>query len=304
MFTKVSVETLPLYFLKIGVRRLSMYATNIHAPAGFQLFLSDCISGMAEMPRGSVDVVVTSPPYNLGIKYNKFADDQARDDYIEWCRHWIKGLRRVLAEDGSFFLNIGSAPSNPLLPFQLVTEIAKGGLVLQNTFHWIKAITIETRDAEEISAGHFKPITSHRFVNDCHEYVFHFTHTGNVPIDRLAVGVQYADKSNIARWSHTKGRDRRCRGNTWFVPYKTITSRDNERPHPATFPAKLAARCFQLHGVKPTTRAMDPFLGIGTAAEAALECGIKQFVGFEIDEFYLAFSRKRIGLNEQAKMMP
>ena len=44
------------------------------------------------------------------------------------------------------------------------------------------------------------------------------------------------DKSNIARWGHTGGRDRRCRGNTWFVPYETIQRRAKERPHPATFP--------------------------------------------------------------------
>jgi site-specific DNA-methyltransferase (adenine-specific) len=277
-----------------------MYTTKSHAPANYQLQLSDCIIGMAAMPPRSVDVVVTSPPYNLGIKYNKFADDQAREEYLEWSRRWIKGLRRVLAEQGSLFLNIGSSPSNPLLPFQLVLEAAKV-FVLQNTFHWIKAVTVETREGEEISVGHFKPITSHRFVNDCHEYVFHLTHSGNVPVDRLGVGVQYADKSNIARWSHTKGRDRRCRGNTWFVPYKTITSRDNERPHPATFPVALAERCFQLHGVTAETRAMDPFLGIGTAAEAALECGITRFTGFEIDEVYLNYAQQRISLKDLAK---
>jgi site-specific DNA-methyltransferase (adenine-specific) len=268
--------------------------TQERATGDFRLLHMDCIRGMSEMEAKSVDVVVTSPPYNLGIKYNKFADDQSREDYLEWCRAWIGQLHRVLRDDGSLFLNIGSSPSNPLLPFQLALEVSKK-LILQNTFHWIKAVTVETRDGEEISVGHFKPISSHRFVNDCHEYVFHFTASGNTPVNRLAVGVQYADKSNIARWSHTKGRDRRCRGNTWFVPYKTITSRENDRPHPATFPLALAVRCFQLHGVTAATRAMDPFLGIGTAAEAALACGITKFVGFEIDESYLDYARRRVG---------
>ncbi|HMJ90179.1 MAG TPA: site-specific DNA-methyltransferase [Candidatus Acidoferrum sp.] len=269
--------------------------TTVRATNGFKLNHSDCVRGMAAMDPKSVDVVVTSPPYNLGIKYTKFADDQSREEYLAWCGTWIKQLRRVIADDGALFLNIGSSPSNPLLPFQLALEVSKH-LVLQNTFHWIKAITVEPRGEEQFSVGHFKPISSHRFVNDCHEYVFHFTHSGNVRINRLAVGVPYADKSNIARWSHTKGKDLRCRGNTWFVPYKTITSRDGERPHPATFPVGLATRCFQIHGVKDTTKAMEPFLGIGTAAEAALECGIAQFTGFEIDEVYLEFARQRIGL--------
>jgi hypothetical protein len=96
--------------------------------------------------------------------------------------------------------------------------------------------------------GHFKPINSPRFLNDCHEYVFHFTKSGRVELDRLALGVPYQDKSNIARWSHTRGRDLRCRGNTWFVPYETIQSREKERPHPATFPVQLAEWCINLHG--------------------------------------------------------
>ena len=97
--------------------------------------------------------------------------------------------------------------------------------------------------------GHFKPINSPRFLNDCHEYVFHFTKSGRVELNRLALGVPYQDKSNIARWSHTGGKDLRCRGNTWFVPYETIQSREKERPHPATFPVQLAEWCIKLHGV-------------------------------------------------------
>ena len=54
--------------------------------------------------------------------------------------------------------------------------------------------------------GHFKPINSPRFLNDCHEYVFHFTKSGRVELNRLALGVPYQDKSNIARWSSYSGR--------------------------------------------------------------------------------------------------
>jgi site-specific DNA-methyltransferase (adenine-specific) len=83
-----------------------------------------------------------------------------------------------------------------LIPFELMAELKKL-FVLQNTFHWIKSISIETKEGKQISAGHFKPIQSRRFVNDCHEYVFHLTKTGSTPLDRLAVGVPYSDKSNI-----------------------------------------------------------------------------------------------------------
>jgi len=87
----------------------------------------------------------------------------------------------------------------------------------------------------------------------------------------------------------------RCRGNTWFVPYETIQNREKERPHPATFPVQLAEWCIKLHGVKRVETMLDPFLGIGNSAVAAQRCGVKNFIGFEIDETYLAEAKRRIG---------
>ncbi len=246
---------------------------------------------MARLPDENVDLVVTSPPYNLGIGYGKYFDRQDRQSYLAWCEKSAAQIRRVLKPTGSFFLNIGAAPSNPMLPHEIAIEL-RDLFVLQNTIHWIKSIPIEDRNVR--SFGHFKPISSKRFLNDCHEYIFHFTKTGDVEIDRLALGVPYQDKSNIARWAHTRGSDLRCRGNTWFIPYETIQSREKERPHPATFPVQLAEWCIKLHGASRVQTMLDPFLGIGNSAIAAQRCGVKNFIGFEIDEAYLAEAKRRI----------
>jgi site-specific DNA-methyltransferase (adenine-specific) len=260
----------------------------------FALHLEDCVKGMSKLPAGRVDLVVTSPPYNLGIRYGKYSDRQDRRSYLQWCEAWSGEVRRVLRSSGSFFLNIGAAPSSPMLPHEIVMEL-RNHFVLQNAVHWIKSITIEDRKGDVRSYGHFKPISSKRFLNDCHEYIFHFTKTGRVEIDRLALGVPYQDKTNIARWRHTRGSDLRCRGNTWFIPYETIQSRAKERPHPATFPAQLAEWCIKLHGVSRVRTMLDPFLGIGNSAVAAQRCGVKEFIGFEIDKIYLAEAKRRIG---------
>jgi site-specific DNA-methyltransferase (adenine-specific) len=196
-----------------------------------------------------------------------------------------------------------------MLPHEIVMTLREL-FVLQNTIHWIKSIAIEDRcsrrpvgDARASrreaatatrSFGHFKPINSKRFLNDCHEYVFHFTMSGCVELNRLALGVPYQDKSNIARWRHTRGDDLRCRGNTWFVPYETIQSREKERPHPATFPVQLAEWCIKLHGTSRVRTMLDPFLGIGNSAVAAQRCGVKKFIGYEIDETYLAEAKRQI----------
>jgi site-specific DNA-methyltransferase (adenine-specific) len=258
----------------------------------FQLHHGDCIEGMSRLPAESVDLIVTSPPYNLGIAYGKYSDREDRHSFLKWFERWAVEARRVLKADGSLFLNIGSAPSNPMLPHEIILRL-QNSFVLQNTIHWIKSISLEEESGETISRGHFKPINSPRYLNDCHEYVFHLTPKGCTPIDRLALGVPYQDKSNITRWQHTGGSDLRCRGNTWFVPYQTIKSRDKQRPHPATFPVELAVNCIRLHGVARVQTMLDPFLGIGNSAIAARECGVPKFIGFEIDESYLTEAKRR-----------
>ncbi len=265
-----------------------------------RLIHADCVEGMRGMEEESVDVVVTSPPYNLGVDYGAYDDRSPREEYLAWSREWAAEVKRVLKEDGSFFLNVGASPADPFLPHELALEF-RDLFELQNTFHWIKSITVEPKNAPALSAGHFKPINSKRFVTDCHEFVFHWTKTGHVELDRLAIGVPYQDKSNIARWGHTGGKDVRCRGNNWFIPYKTIQSRAGERPHPATFPAELAKWCVQLHGKGKDTVMLDPFVGIGHSAMAASEWGVAGFTGFDIDEEYLAAAQHRV--DEQAGLL-
>lgn len=266
-----------------------------------ELIRGDCLKEMDAMPPGYADVIVTSPPYNIGTKYSKYNDRGSRADYKRFIRDVGAQMHKIIGPKGSLFLNLGSCPSDPLLPLEIASLTATG-FVLQNTFHWIKSITIDHATAHfqgmktelaSISAGHFKPINSKRYVNDCHEYVFHFTHQGDVPIDRLALGVPYADKSNLKRWRHTGGQDKRCRGNVWFIPYDTIQKRDKDRPHPATFPVALAENCIRLHGGSKV-RVMDPFLGIGTSALAAMNCGAADFIGVEIDPVYMREAKRRI----------
>jgi len=253
----------------------------------------DCVAGMREhLAPGSVDVVVTSPPYNLGIRYKSYDDTAPRADYLAWLGEWADTVKAVLADKGSLFLNIGSMPSDPYVPFD-VLGVMRARFVLQNVIHWIKSIAISKADvgdypgiAGDVAVGHYKPINSKRFVNDCHEYVFHLTKRGDVELDRLAVGVPYQDKTNVARWAKAGG-GLRCRGNTWFIPYQTIQSRDRERPHPATFPVQLPERCIKLHGLARARLVLDPFLGLGHTALACQRLGV-DFVGFELGADYFA----------------
>jgi site-specific DNA-methyltransferase (adenine-specific) len=266
------------------------------------LYLGDCFIGLKDVISPlSVDVLVTSPPYNIGIDYSRYDDTIPRDAYLKWIREWAGLVKQALKPDGSLFLNFGSKPSDPWVPFDVASQF-RDIFILQNTIHWVKSISIMSKSYgrdTSMNVGHFKPINSKRFLNDTHEYIFHFTKTGNVEIDRLSIGVPYTDETNAKRWkSGSKGS--RCRGNSWFIPYSTIQSRIKDRPHPASFPPELAEMCIRLHGLERANLVVDPFLGIGNAAIACARLGV-DMVGFEIDEDYLAVTKQTLESKNNGK---
>lgn len=265
------------------------YRVLRHVKSTSMLYFKDCIAGLTDdVEEGSVDAVVTSPPYNIGVGYNSYSDSIPRGSYLAWIERVGVAVKRALADDGSFFLNIGNRPSDQWVAWD-VAAVMRKHFMLQNVIIWVKSIAIPKEDAGDypniigdIAVGHFKPVPGKRFLNDCYEYIFHFTKAGDVQLDRLAVGIPYQDKTNIGRWKGAK-QDRRDRGNTWFIPYRTIQSK-KDRPHPATFPVKLPEMCIKLHGHAKLVA--DPFVGIGSTALAAKKLGVS-FVGFEIDKAYL-----------------
>ena len=109
----------------------------------------------------------------------RYDDKGSRQDYLAWLDAWAIAVKRVLHDAGSLFLNVGSKPTDAGVPFQ-VLAVMQQHFVLQNTLHWIKSIAINKADVgdyegitQDVAVGHYKPINSPRFVNDCHEYVFH-----------------------------------------------------------------------------------------------------------------------------------
>lgn len=261
-----------------------------------KLFHGDCVRGIEKYLKDkSIDVVVTSPPYNIGVKYNHYEDKMPREKYLKFMSDLGRVINRVLSDEGSFFINVGSKPTDPWIPLDVANAL-RSSFTLQNVITWVKSIAISKADVgnypnikNDIAVGHFKPLPGDRFLNDCTEYIFHFTKEGNVKLDKLSIGVPYQDKTNIGRYAKNDLRDR---GNTWFIPYETIWDRE-QRPHPSTFPVKLPEMCIKLHGTKKDAVVLDPFVGIGSTAIAALRLGIS-FVGFDVDEKYLQFCIDRI----------
>jgi site-specific DNA-methyltransferase (adenine-specific) len=291
------------------------------------IHLQDCREGMDALPEHSVEICVTSPPYNLNIDYGEYRDDKPRQEYLQWLDQVFQCVKRVLKDDGHFWLNVGYSNIDPWVGMD-VAQIARRHFVLQNNFVWVKSIAIN-----DVTSGHFKPINSGRFANATWEHLFHFTKSGKVTCDKLAVGVPYMWDCNLDNVGRTRGRlakklgfrdirdfearasqemrqefqtqldarmatkkpkpDRRCRGNTWFVPYDTIANRDRHRgSHPATYPVALVEQCIKFSGVTSGTL-LDPFMGSGTSAVAALRQDLR-YIGYDIDKNYIEFAQDRI----------
>ena len=271
----------------------------------FRFYHADSLKLLEQLPPDNIDVIITSPPYNLGIRYRSYRDTLSETSYLRWTDDWIAASARVLATYGSLFLNVGTKPTLPWTAIDVALK-ARNHLVLQNTIHWIKSIVVDRALAgsraeltRDLAVGHYKPINSERFLNDCHEFVFHLTPKGHTRLDRRAIGVPYQDTSNIDRWRNA-AEGLRCRGNTWFIPYTTIQNRDRDRPHPAIFPPLLPEYCLKLHGVDRARIVMDPFMGLGSTAIACVKLGV-DFLGIEMDRNYLdeAIERTRRAIKQE-----
>ena len=297
------------------------------------IHLSDCVEGMSALPKGSVDMVVTSPPYNLGIKYSTYKDNKPRQDYLAWMNEVFVAVKHCLKDDGHFFLNMGYSNIDPWVGMD-VAQVARNNFVLQNHINWVKSIHVNDK-----TSGHFKPINSQRYMCPTWEHLFHFTKDGNVNIDRLSVGVEYEyyeanirskkatklrklikesnwvlsltetiideqnvskiknelklEEENLAKKDKPNLRDK---GNCWYIPYETINSKELKGKHPAIFPVKLVEECIKVSGIKSGI-VLDPFMGTGTTAIAALNQGC-EYLGFDVDNDYIAFANRRINDND------
>lgn len=274
----------------------------------YTFVLGDCFEKLKEMKSKSVNIVITSPPYNIGIKYYKYKDKKPRDQYLGWLHDIFEEVKRVMTDDGHFFLNVGYTNKDPWIAMEVAMAL-KDLFVLQNNITWVKSISIS--DKAEGSYGHFKPINSDRYINITNESLFHFTKTDDIKIERTAVGVPYKWKCNLIDRKTGKPKiskktgelmeNKRCKGNTWFIPYETISSKSQRGAHPAVFPEKLVEHCIKISGIKQGV-VLDPFVGSGTTVIVAKKMTQRKSsplklsgIGIDIDEKYIAYCKETIG---------
>ena len=229
-----------------------------------QIHQGDCIQLLEEMPAESIDIVVTSPPYNIKNSsggfwnsssfkwpnsrllhegYSGHDDYMQHDDYVDWQRAVLSNLMRVLKPTGAIFYNHKWRVQKGVL--QDRADIVSGFPVRQ-------VIIWQRKGGINFNPGYFLPT---------YEVVYMIAK----PAFKLL------EKANVI-------------GDVWSI------TQDRGNPHPASFPIELPKRCIES---SPGPVVLDPFIGSGTTAIAAMIAG-RDWIGIDNSEEYCDMARKRI----------
>src|ERR1035438_7008349 len=95
----------------------------------------DVLEGLQSLAPVSVACTVTSHPYNIGIKYNTYDDNRA--DHLEWLDAVFTEVKRVMMDNGHFFLQMGGTSVDPLVPYRVLDSALRAGWKLQNEILWV-----------------------------------------------------------------------------------------------------------------------------------------------------------------------
>lgn len=282
-----------------------------------QAHCADSLEYLPQIPSGSVDLVMTSPPYALHFK--KEYGNASQSEYVEWFLPFAKEIRRVLKPDGSFVLNVGGswvpgAPVRSLYHFRLLLALCDQlEFHLCQEFFWYNPAKMPA-PAEWVNVRRMR-------VKDAVEYIFWLAPTEFPRADNSRVLQAYSkDMERLIRRGvkqtkrpsghHIKPSFAADKGGS--IPPNLIECGNNEsnsryireskatgrKVHPARFPAELP-RFFIEFLTEPGDLVLDPFAGSNTTGAVAESLG-RRWIAIERNPEYAADSELRFSVPEPA----
>lgn len=247
-----------------------------------KLFNEDVLSAdLASLP--PINLVVTSPPYNVGIEYDKHVDTMTYDEYLVWCKQWLGKMYDALAPDGRICINIpfsvtpvhlnkvkGAEDINYPVSADYIRICQEIGFKYYRTIIWQKMGSNKTCWGSWRSA-------SAPFIIDPNECILVFYKH------------QWKRKTKGVSTIRTKEFMTYVK-NLWTMHPETKSK------HPAAFPLELPNRCIKLLTYEGDV-VCDPFLGSGTSGDAAVRLK-RSFIGVEKSADYYQMAKDRIDTAE------
>lgn len=243
--------------------------------SNIKLYNGDCLEVMKQIPDKSVDCVVTSPPYWKGFEYEAYFNSYAQ--YLDWCKKWLKETKRILAPNGTLWLNVINDSEITIRAFEMM-EIATRELMykLHDTVIWYR---YNQQPAN----------TDRQLTNQC-EYIFMLRHT--------SAGVSL--NKQLAKELHPEIFKTNNVGNVWELPFNSGKQHNTGFGRKETkskwghsgFPLALPETCIAL-STKENDTVLDMFMGSGTTGVAAKKLN-RNFIGIELDTKSFEIAKERI----------
>ncbi len=247
-------------------------ANLIFESENIELYNNDFIRVDLSKYIGKINLLITSPPYNLSIDYGKHNDTLDYEDYLDFTDKWLKKSYELMSDDGRICVNIPlDKNKNGLKPiYSDFVQIAKKvGFQYQSTIVWNEQnISRRTAWGSWISASAPYVIAPVEMIVVMYKKQW----------KRLTKGESTISKDEFIEWTN----------GVWTFPGES----KKRVGHPAPFPLELPRRCIRMFSYKNDV-ILDPFAGSGTTLISAYEEGRKA-IGVELDSKYIDLAIKRI----------
>jgi site-specific DNA-methyltransferase (adenine-specific) len=258
----------------------------------------DCIEVMKTFPEGSIDLLVTSPPYNVNISYDVHKDDLPMEEYYEWTKDWLREALRVLKDDGRIAVNV---------PNELNVQ-ERGGRILFVAEFWMLMKEVGFKfsglvDLTEDSPHRVRQTAWGSWMSASAPYVYN-------PKECIILAYKKSSKKlskGVSQWLGTptevttedgkvknkmvyQDEDKKEFMNLVFGRWEYFA--DTRSLTKATFSMDIPSKAIKILSYKNDI-VLDPFMGSGTSAFAA-ELLDRRWIGIEVSPDYTEIARKRV----------
>ena len=268
----------------------------------------DCIEEMAKLPEGCIDLIVTSPPYGVSIKYDVHDDDVEFEEYKVFSENWLSEAYRVLKDDGRIALNI---------PYEINRQ-SKGGRIffVSEIYQIMKQVGFQffgIVDLEEQSPHRSKTTAWGSWMSPSSPYIYN-------PKECVILAYKKHHIKKVKGEPQWKGTPTDIEQEDGTIKKKTVYLEEDKKEFmelvfgqwkyfadtksltKATFSMDIPDKAIKILSYKNDI-VLDPFMGSGTSAVAA-EVNDRRWLGIELSPNYTEIARKRVqAFVEQRKQL-